>query len=127
MSAGTACPFCAAAVASTEQSRFLCCPVWRCPCGGVGVGASPMDIDEALDELEPLCDLPRGAIGGVPPPAPVGTSGMLHATYIDPPAIIAAAAAHPPTGWRVGSSGATVVIGDGPRSRELLVIWARRA
>jgi hypothetical protein len=123
--AETTCPFCAARLAPTERSPTLWYPTWRCACGGLGVGASPMDIDEALDELEAICALPRGAIGAVPPSAPVGASGMLRATYIDPPAIVAAAIAAPPTGWRVGSSTAMHLL-DGGRSRELLVIWAIR-
>jgi hypothetical protein len=122
------CPFCAASVAHTEASRDLGCPIWRCSCGAVGVGASPWDIDEALDELEVTVGLRHCALGTTPA-APVGESGFLHATYIDPPAMLAAAVASAPPGWRVGSSSATAEVrglGDPTwvRLRELIVVWA---
>ena len=126
----TVCPFCAASVVHTDASRALGCPIWRCSCGGVGVGASHWDIDEALDELEVTLGLPHCALGTTPTPAtPVGQSGLIHATYIDPSAMLAAAIASPPPGWRVGSSSATAELttfGD-PTSvhlRELIVVWA---
>jgi hypothetical protein len=115
----TGCPSCAAEVAQSGTSNELQYPVWRCPCGAVGVGASPMDIDEALDELEALLSLRRGTFGMGAPASPAGTSGLLHATYIDPPAIVAGAIASAPPGWQVGSSRAM------RGTWELLVIWAR--
>lgn len=122
------CPFCAASVTHTEASRDLGCPIWRCSCGAVGVGAPPWDIDEAFDELEVTVGLRHGALGTIPT-TPVGESGFLHATYIDPPALLAAAVASPPPGWRVGSSPATAEVsgfGDptSVRLRELIVVWA---
>ena len=119
----TACPFCMTATRPVDATATLGCPLWRCPCTAIGVGASPMDIDEALDELEATIGLPRGILGG-PTPAPVGTSGMVYGTYIDPPAMVAAAITSAPPGWRVGSSTATVELSNG-RRWEQLVIWAR--
>jgi hypothetical protein len=125
----TACPFCAATVAQSGTTTYLGCPTWRCACGGLGVGGQPMDIDESLDELEATIGLARGTLGGAPT-LPVGTSGMISASYIDPDAMTSAAIAAAPAGWQVGRSRATLSVtvppGTAERRYDQLVIWARR-
>jgi len=87
-----------------------------------------MDIDEAIDELTATIGLPFGALGR-PQSAPVGTSGMISAAYIDPDALAANAVAAAPPGWQVGRSTATLSVTwqDGSNhDYEQIVIWARR-
>jgi hypothetical protein len=123
------CPFCAADATHADRTATLGCPIWRCACGGVGVGGQPMDIDEAIDELTATVGLAFGALGR-PRVEPVGTSGMLSAAYIDPDAMATTAIAAAPPGWQVGRSTATLSVTwrDGTvHDYEQIVIWARRS
>jgi hypothetical protein len=59
------CPFCGKDAEVSPVSEHASCPAWRCPCGAVGVGAAPCDLDDAADELLELIGLGGGTPSSV--------------------------------------------------------------
>ena len=117
------CPFCGKDAEVSPVSEHAACPAWRCPCGAVGVGAAPCDLDDAADDLLELL----GLGGGTPSPVePAGSSGFLSAGPFD-----AAEAVDwlrkklAREGWRVETT-SVAVKGREEAEAECMIVWARR-
>jgi len=119
------CPFCRGEKASTRRSPSLERWVWDCSCGGIGVGAPPVDLDEAVDELFDILAIDLAAASL----EPVGRSGLIYAQSVESKTLVERLApALRAWGYELrrgepiaGEVGAL----DGGRG-ELWVAWARK-
>ncbi|MGE6763386.1 hypothetical protein ACQKGO_35580 [Corallococcus interemptor] len=78
------CALCGASAVSHALSTLMLKgeTCWVCPCGARGVRVMLADLDEVYEEVLEAWGL-EPCSPGLPPPEPVGDSGMLFASYVD--------------------------------------------
>ncbi|RKH07500.1 hypothetical protein [Corallococcus carmarthensis] len=62
---------------------------WECPCGARGVHVELMDLDEVYPDVLEAWGLEAREEPDLSPPTPVGDSGLLFASYVDGPGLLA--------------------------------------
>ena len=117
------CPFCGKDAEVSPVSEHAACPAWRCPCGAVGVGAAPCDLDEAAGEL---LDLLGHGGGTTFPVEPAGSSGFLSAGPFDAAEAVDGLRRNLAVeGWRVETT-SVAVKGREEAGAECMIVWEKK-